>query len=239
MNDLKKTLYTRYVTTHFGAVHSYTQDHFESYARYYRKTFAPILPQDREASVLDVGCGLGHFLYFLKQEGYVNHRGIDIGREQIDACRQHVTQHVECVSDSTAYLVERSNSYDAIVFIDVFEHLDDDEIFPLLDAVRVALKAGGRVIVSVPNAACITALTTLYGDMTHRRLFTEVSLTQLLSCAGFNKVQILPNEKKVIRSFRSRRREMVVGTQRQVRAVATVRVSSSLDGRILPASPNN
>ncbi|HEU4389756.1 MAG TPA: hypothetical protein VFV34_18265, partial [Blastocatellia bacterium] len=58
-------------------------------------------------------------------------------------------------------------------------------------------------------AACITALVTRYGDLTHKRLFTEDSLTQLLLTAGFEEIKLFPNEKKVIRSFRSRRERFV------------------------------
>jgi 2-polyprenyl-3-methyl-5-hydroxy-6-metoxy-1,4-benzoquinol methylase len=171
--------------------------------------YGPLLPADPEAHILEVGCGLGHFLYFLKEEGYSNHWGIDIGREQVEACRANITSHVEWVTDSRAYLTGRPEQYDAIIFIDVFEHLDDDELFPMLKAVKSALVTDGTLLISVPNAACLTTLVTLYGDLTHRRLFNEGSLTQLLSSAGFDEIRMLPNEKKVIRSFHSRREKWI------------------------------
>lgn len=205
MTQFKEALNARYISTHFGRIHSPGRDTFESFARHYRSCYLHLLPRDKNARILDVGCGLGFFLYFLKAEGYVNHKGIDIGQEQIDSCIREVTQQVELVPDTRSYLAGHQSSYDVIVINDVLEHLDEDELFPILEAARDALSLKGRLIVSVPNAACLTSLVTRYADMTHRRLFTEGSLTQLLLCAGFSQVQMLPREKKVIRSFHSRR----------------------------------
>src|SRR5712692_4230817 len=126
----------RYVSTHFGRIHSPGPDTFESYARHYVSSYLPLLPQDKNAHILDVGCGLGFFLYFLKRQGYVNHKGIDIGQEQIDFCSREVTEHVEIVPDTRSYLVLHPSTYDAIVINDVLEHLDDDELFPILEAAK-------------------------------------------------------------------------------------------------------
>src|SRR5690349_16113862 len=98
MAKLKERLYERYVTSHFGGLRSTHADALESYARHYRAVYAPLLPADKGARVLEVGCGLGHFLYFLKTQGYANHWGIDIGKEQIDHCREHITPQVSLVS---------------------------------------------------------------------------------------------------------------------------------------------
>jgi 2-polyprenyl-3-methyl-5-hydroxy-6-metoxy-1,4-benzoquinol methylase len=205
MDQLQEQLHERYLSTHFSGLRSVHTDGVESYARHYRRVYAPVLPADKSARILDVGCGLGHFLYFLKTEGYVHHWGIDLGGEQIRHCQEKITPQVERVSNTTAYLEERTEQFDAIVFIDVLEHLADDELWQVLSATKDALTPGGRLIVSVPNAACLTALMTRYGDLTHRRLFTEWSMGQLLRVVGFRDIEMFPNEKKVIRSFRSRR----------------------------------
>src|SRR4051812_37311495 len=91
MNSLQEQLQERYVSTHFGEIRSVNADDLESFARHYRRVYAPLLPADKNAKILDIGCGLGHFLYFLKSEGYVNHWGIDLGSEQIHQCREKIT----------------------------------------------------------------------------------------------------------------------------------------------------
>jgi 2-polyprenyl-3-methyl-5-hydroxy-6-metoxy-1,4-benzoquinol methylase len=205
LSQFKDVLYARYVQTIFKDAKPSTLERFEDYARYYKKTLSPFLPENREAHILDIGCGFGHLLYFLKKQGYMNHFGIDIGEEQIEICRQLVTANVETASDVPVYLSGQPEKYETVFLFDVLEHIDDEDIFPLLDAIRTSLHAGGRLIISVPNAACFPNLITLYGDLTHRRLFTELSLKQLLLASGFSTVKVFPHEKKVIRSFRSRR----------------------------------
>jgi hypothetical protein len=79
----------------------------------------------------------------------------------------------------------------------VLEHLADDELWQGLSATKEALTPGGRLIVSVPNASCLTALMTRYGDLTHRRLFTEGSMGQLLQAVGFRDIEMFPNEKEL------------------------------------------
>src|SRR5437762_12431311 len=95
-------LNTSYVSTHLGRNRSTSPDQLESYARHYEKVFLPHLPADRKSQVLEIGCGLGHFLYFLKKQGY-NHWGIDIGHEQIEVCREQITRQVEWVSDTCSF----------------------------------------------------------------------------------------------------------------------------------------
>jgi len=193
-----------YVRTLFSRIHASTPEEFESYARHCLACYAPLLPADRAAPILDLGCGMGHFLYFLKQQGYTGHWGIDSGADQVAFCRERVTDRVERTTDTVGYLRDRPGRFAAIVCNDVLEHLADEALFPLLDAVRGALAPGGRLIASVPNAACITALTTRYADLTHKRLFTEGSLTQLLLSAGFEDVRLYPREQRVVREHRSR-----------------------------------
>jgi 2-polyprenyl-3-methyl-5-hydroxy-6-metoxy-1,4-benzoquinol methylase len=202
---LETLLYEHYVSQHLGRLQPQSADQYESYARHYAQVFLPFLPADRTLPVLDVGCGVGRFLYFLRSQGYAAHLGIDIGREQVDLCRDLVTPQVEQVPDTVDFLRARPGHFAAIVFIDVFEHLGDDLLVDTAVAARGALRPGGRLLVSVPNGACLPALVTRYGDLTHKRLFTEGSLEHLLRAVGFAEVAVVPNEKRVSRSFASRR----------------------------------
>src|SRR5258708_22737642 len=143
-------LYDTYVSTQLGSLHRADRDEFESYARHYRAYYAPHLPEARDARILDLGCGMGHFLYFLKQAGYTNHLGIDIGAEQIAFCRDVVTTQAELVEDSSSYLNAHAQTYDAVVCIDVLEHVDDEELFTLCRGVHSAPPPSGRFIGIAP-----------------------------------------------------------------------------------------
>lgn len=51
----------------------------ESYADNYRD----LLPPDTGARILEIGCGAGQLLYYIRNEGYKNIEGADIGDAQI------------------------------------------------------------------------------------------------------------------------------------------------------------
>lgn len=205
MSQFDDALYARYAQTIFKDSKPVSPQRFEDYARYYQKSLLPFLPENKDAHLLDIGCGFGHLLYFLKQQGYANHFGIDRGEDQVEICRQMATANVEHVWDVPAFLSAQPDTYEAVFLFDVLEHIDNEEIFSLLDAIRNSLRSSGKLIISVPNAACFPALITRYADLTHKRLFSEYSLKQLLLTSGFSTVENFPYEKKVVRSFRSRR----------------------------------
>src|SRR5439155_26972464 len=56
--------------------------------RVFRKVLLPLLPADKQARILDLGCGYGEFLCFLQKEGYQNAAGIDLNRRQLDAAER-------------------------------------------------------------------------------------------------------------------------------------------------------
>jgi SAM-dependent methyltransferase len=203
MNDLQRLLSENYCHQFFLPIHQSTGE-YDNFAAHYHNSFLSLLPSSRDSRILDLGCGLGHFLYFLKKEGYGNHAGIDIGDEQIAYCREHVTHAVEVVTDAASYLNAHPGEFDAVVSLDVLEHLDDEELLRVTRGIRNALKEDGRLIIKVPNAACISALMTRYGDLTHRRLFTEGSIRQLLRAVGFDEIDVRPHEKRHVPEFASR-----------------------------------
>lgn len=79
----KEQIYDKYITTHFGTIHEKEAGEFETYYKYFKKNYLKHLPESKESKILDIGCGMGHFLYFLEKEGYKNYLGIDISKENI------------------------------------------------------------------------------------------------------------------------------------------------------------
>lgn len=84
MKGDKNSLYEKYISTHFQYIHPDVKKEFALYYRYFKKNYNSLLPMDKEAKILDVGCGIGHFLNFLKEEGYGNTLGIDISKECVN-----------------------------------------------------------------------------------------------------------------------------------------------------------
>ena len=57
---------------------------------------------------------------------------------------------------------------------------------------RAALRPGGFFVCRGPNGANLTASYSRYIDLTHERIFTEVSILQLLEAGGLSGGRVLP-----------------------------------------------
>jgi SAM-dependent methyltransferase len=193
--------YRTFVSTHWQFSHTTSPDDFRFIKNIYRKRFGSILPQNKAAAILDVACGLGYFLYFLKEEGYTNYQGIDFSKEQLDIARTNGISEVE-EADLFSYLPQQRNSYELIIANDIIEHFTKDEVVRFLDLLYNALKPGGMVIISTANMASLYGARTAYLDFTHETGFTPQSLSQILRVCQFIDVTII-GENPIIHDFRS------------------------------------
>lgn len=157
----------------------------------YEANVRRLLPTDRQAPVLDFGCGMGQFLLYLKDCGYAGAEGIDISASQIECCRRWGLMNAQHVTDSTAFLAERPDRYQAIFANDVIEHIPKAELLPLLAALRRALVPGGLFVMRVPNAAAPIGTWTRYCDLTHEMAFDERSARHALELAGLADVHVV------------------------------------------------
>lgn len=146
-------------------------------------------PNDRDARILDLGCGHGALLYALKQAGYRNVRGIDGSPEQVEAAHRLGIGDVTQGEALPSLGATATASLDVVVTFDVIEHLTKPELIPFVDEVRRVLRPGGRWIIHVPNGESPFAGKILYGDFTHELAFTRTSLTQVLKASGFSDVE--------------------------------------------------
>jgi len=190
--DYRQRLYERYLTTHFGAGDRYAlQADNPLLAKYYRLNYRRHLPADKNARILDVGCGMGQFLEFLRAEGYANCAGIDRGDE---AVQYGLARHLAVEkADALEHLSRHRDSYDAIVLNDLVEHFTKPELFDLIGACHDALRAGGVILIKTVNAANpILGAHSLAIDLSHECLLSEESLAQLLNVFSFRDVRVLP-----------------------------------------------
>jgi SAM-dependent methyltransferase len=157
----------------------------------FRKHYLPLLlPVEREARILDLGCGYGEFCYFLQRNGYMNTRGVDLSDEQLEVGRSLGVWNLEC-GDAAAVLAESRGEFDFISAIDVLEHLPKNNVLELLARIYSALRPGGRFVCQVPNLAAFYS-PLFYMDFTHETAFTAPSLKQVLQLAGFDEIRIVP-----------------------------------------------
>jgi 2-polyprenyl-3-methyl-5-hydroxy-6-metoxy-1,4-benzoquinol methylase len=156
----------------------------------FRRLFGPHLPANRDAQVLDVGCGYGEFVCFLQRNGFTCASGIDLDGDQVQVGSRLGVQRIRC-DDARRVLADVIEYFDFISALDVLEHIPKSEILDFLDQVWGALKPGGRFLCQVPNVAAFhTPLS--YMDFSHETPFTASSLKQVLEIANFATVRVYP-----------------------------------------------
>lgn len=171
----------------------------------FRKHFRPLLPVERDARILDLGCGCGEFLYFLQRNGYTNASGVDLSEKQLEVGRTLGVRNLQW-GEAASVLAEARGGFDFISAIDVLEHIPKNQVLGLLGQVHTALRPGGRFVCQVPNLAAFYS-PLFYMDFSHETPFTAPSLKQALQLAEFANVRVLPlgpvahNIKSAVRSI--------------------------------------
>ena len=60
----------------------------------FQRTILPHLPVDKSANILDIACGEGTFLSYLKELGYKSLKGFDLSPENVSICHKLGLQFV-------------------------------------------------------------------------------------------------------------------------------------------------
>lgn len=145
---------------------------------------------ERNAHILDFGCGFGQVISALKQNGFSNIEGADINSEAINYLRDRQIAVHDLTSELDFY-DSHAGSYDFVIMSHVLEHFPKTEVINQLRLVRKVIKTGGALIVMVPNAQSNTGCYWAYEDFTHHLLFTSGSLYYVLKASGFSSVEFI------------------------------------------------
>lgn len=180
MNPYRNAYYNRQAEWHDGRDLDKLREKHEQQSFYYKWYTKDWLPSSKTTSILDIGCGAGQFVYFLKKEGYTQTIGIDLDEERVNLAQ---SLGLNCVySSAEEYLTHNTQKHGLITMLNIVEHFTMEELFHLMECVKVSLLPKGRVIVCVPNAVSLTGLSTRYSDITHETCFSPTSLSQLFFC---------------------------------------------------------
>ncbi len=163
-------------------------DRLDFRAAHLQRLIRQYFPPDKDAAILDIGCGHGAILSFARQAGYHNTVGIDWSASQVaEAARRGITGIIEGdllqVLESLA-----AESQDVVIAFDVIEHFTKDELLSCLDQICRVLKTGGQLIIHAPNGDSPFCGHVRYGDFTHELAVTRESLTQLGQACGFSRI---------------------------------------------------
>jgi 2-polyprenyl-3-methyl-5-hydroxy-6-metoxy-1,4-benzoquinol methylase len=155
---------------------------FKSFAR----TIGLWLPSRRSANILDVGCGEGALLLFLRGAGYESLNAFDISPENVEICHGFGFAFVRQFDARQLRAFEPGVSYDAIFALDILEHLPKQAWVDFLRRIRERLRSGGSVVIQTPNMGCVLGHYHRFSDLSHEFCLTEKSALALMMAAGFD-----------------------------------------------------
>jgi 2-polyprenyl-3-methyl-5-hydroxy-6-metoxy-1,4-benzoquinol methylase len=191
MKDHKsaRNAYYAYQTTARGLLDSESlQEKFVKRHSWYRCLLKEFLPEDKEAVIIDIPCGYGSFLYFLREEGYTNIKGYDLDPEQIRLAR---LLRLPAFQGDVFDVFDQKETYSCITSLDFLEHISKDEALNFVKLCYENLISGGTLIVRTPCADGLLGAHDYHNDLTHQWAMTSTVLRHFLKMVGFESVIIL------------------------------------------------
>lgn len=187
MSKIYQDLYASYVSG-FKAPDLYSQCKIQHLWLWYDAkigTWLRDIPKD--AHILEIGCGAGYMLGYLQKKGYRNVIGIDLAPEYVKIAQARGYNAI--LADALEYLPQHANHYDVIIALDVLEHFTLDDGYKLCLEIYQALGTQGRLLIQTANGAGLFPNYVMYGDLTHRHIYSNSSLKQLLTLVNFHNVE--------------------------------------------------
>ena len=154
---------------------------------------------DKDAKILDLGCGYGSLVYNIFHRGYSNIYGIDTNESRINIGHNHYNVLQSNILHYSGDTIPFKNyKFDIILCFDVLEHIYKLNNFLKNQVVRV-MKTNGLFIFSTPNKYI-----NIPWEIINRKSFTEYrkyhcslqnirSLKKILKYAGFKDIIIEKN----------------------------------------------
>jgi 2-polyprenyl-3-methyl-5-hydroxy-6-metoxy-1,4-benzoquinol methylase len=110
-----------------------------------------------ETRVLDIGCGRGEMVYYAAKKGCKEAVGIDYSVSAINLATSLKSSIELSTASKISFLnidaldLPADEPFDYIFMIEVWEHLYDEQLVPLLNKVASLLKNKGQLIITTPN----------------------------------------------------------------------------------------
>jgi ubiquinone/menaquinone biosynthesis C-methylase UbiE len=187
----------------------YSQEHIagKSSEEFRKQGFWPLLQKHLQKGkrYLDVGCGIGGWILFLKEEGY-EVEGSDIAARTVRALTEYDPDLKVKVASMTA-IPYPDASLDGVLAVGTLEYVDGKVPVALREVQRV-LKPGGIFFMEVPIANTLRQLGYIPLKQAEKALrqaqgkkptfsnylFDRAELKHLLAAAGFEVIEEQPHE---------------------------------------------
>ena len=131
-------------------------------------------------NVLEIGFGDGGFLAYARSQEW-NIRGTESNKRLVEIARREGFNAIH--SDE---FDELENQYfDLVVALDVFEHIEHEDLGRLLSSIHRKLKIGGALIARFPNGDSPFGLAQQHGDITHVTVIGSGKIGYFAKTCGF------------------------------------------------------
>lgn len=187
--------------------------------------YGRLLPENKDATILDIGCGWGYFLHYLKGKGYSRIEGIDSDHHarRLDFIRSNITPSVSGTKSVTDYLKTRRGAYDLVVLQQVIYYFRREELLDIMKSIYDSIKPGGTLIVETFNASLLTGFFVQSWDYERILAFTEYSLAEILADSGFTLKELfgmkVPGPKRLRGAARELTRNVWIGILKMIYAL--------------------
>ncbi|MEM8895557.1 MAG: class I SAM-dependent methyltransferase, partial [Bacteroidota bacterium] len=154
-----------------------------------RMAWSRLIDISKDFNILDIGCGSGKLMSFLKDKYLVDVEGIEPSAEAVEVGR---TVGLD-IKHGVLETVVLSKKYDLIYLIHVIEHLPDPT--GTLKRINELLEPGGRIVICTPNHS--NPERKWFGQYwdgwdtpRHIYVFNPKSLKALLEATGFKDITV-------------------------------------------------
>jgi SAM-dependent methyltransferase len=150
-SDYRSRIYQYYLKPSLNTITPESIGSLVSRSHQIKKIIRDHFPEDRNASILDLGCGRGAFIHFIREARYIDVSGIDRSPQQVEAAnRLGVNDVLEGDIVETLRSLPKQSKYVIIIF-DVLEQFTKDEMLDFVDEVYRVLRNGGNWIIHTQN----------------------------------------------------------------------------------------
>lgn len=144
------------------------------------------LPADRDAAILDLGCGDGRVLRFLSAKGFRQVWGVDRDADSLASIGTLPGVTLECNEVGLDYLHQQRGRFRLIILKQMIYYVERSEILAFMQALRDALTDDGAILVEYFNASLLSSRMTELKDPFIRTAYTEHAMRRLFAASGLH-----------------------------------------------------
>lgn len=152
----------------------------------YDREFERLTSSTPSMSVLEIGCGSGNFLRYLRHKGHAEIVGIDMDEHLADVLSD--IDGVDIHLDDVANVLKsklNGRTFDRIVLLDVLEHIEMADLQSLMVMLHQFIAPQGRVLIRVPNVESPWGLKMHFGTFDHVTPLGPGRLQELAALTGW------------------------------------------------------